>query len=238
MDTEEITVVSIEITKVKIETPKKGNQKLEIEFIKNMSNGEKRPASEVLDAPQHADLKQSFLNVRVHLGLMIGHIRIKEIKNILTPPDELVDPFTFHSFSIGGDDEDPGVTLTGHVILWNKKAFNFVVPYYRISESEETRYKFMDDLMAKMDRIDTEIKAYMSGEKRGTDPQGNLFDQPVVNKVQVLPPLENGEEEKQPELFEAPAQEVDNTGQEGAGIIVDPKELLAHIEQNDTKPTE
>lgn len=227
---------TIEIKKAKIASGKK--EKLELEFVKKYDTGEKNPGSEEFDSIPHPDLKQAFRNIRIHLALMAGMVALKDVKNIELPKDEIIDAFHVHGYGITGNEDDPGVYISGHVILSNKKAFNFTTPFYRINENEETRYKYMDDLMAKLDRLDTEIHAYVDGTKRGIDPQGNLFEgQPeAITNVKIAEPLTDGQPQE-----ETPAAEteqpviVDTTGQEGAGVIVNPADLLQHISENDKK---
>jgi len=176
----------------------KKTQKLEIHYIKMDDKKTKSTVKEENEAPMHPDLMQAFNNLRVHLSILGGHLKAKEIENISLPDDEILNPYHVSGFAIGGND-DPGVVLTGHMILPDGKAVIINTPFYRFTENEETRYMFMDDLIEKLDRIDVELRAYMDGSKRGMDAQLNLpFDEnePVVNKARILP------EEKK--LFKTP----------------------------------
>lgn len=218
--------MNYEIKKAKIV---KG-ERLDIAFIKDYGNGERNPASEEFKAEMHPDAKQAFSNLRVHLALMVYAINQNLINEIATPDEELISTFHIHGYSIGGDEDDKGVVLSGHRILPNGKAFNFSTPFYRFNEGEETRYKFMDDLMAKLERVDKEIRLYVDGEKRAKDPQGS-FD------------FENGGQQGDAttKLVIAPALSLAKTGEgqespiidfDKDGVTVDPAELLNHINAN------
>ena len=83
------------------------------------------------------------------------------------------------------------MVISGHKLLPDNKAVILNTPFRRFTESEQSRYVFMDDLQERLDRLDTEVRAYVDGSKRGADAQLNLFEgddkKEVVNKMQVLP---------------------------------------------------
>lgn len=214
--------MNYEIKKAKIV---KG-ERLDIAFIKDYGGGERNPASEEFKAEMHPDAKQAFANLRVHLALMVYAIAQSSINEIETPDEELISTFHIHGYSIGGDEEDKGVVLSGHRILPNGKAFNFSTPFYRFNENEESRYKFMDDLIAKLERVDKEIRLYVDGEKRAKDPQGQFdFEGPKEPTTKLFIAADLGLVEKTEE--EGGVKDFDKDG-----VTVNPAELLDHINQN------
>lgn len=163
---------------------------LEYHFVKTDDQGAKSEGSEKTKAPVHADLKQAFENLGIHLAIMCGYIASSKVKDIATPKQELYEGFHVTSYSIGGDEDDQGVVISGHKLLPDGKAVILNTPFRRFTESEQSRYVFMDDLQDRLDRLDTEVRAYVDGSKRGADPQLSMFKgekEPVVNKMQVLP---------------------------------------------------
>ncbi len=197
-------------------------ERLDISFVKDYGKGERNPAQEEFKAEMHRDAKTAFGNLRVHLALMVYAISQSEIAEIETPDEELISTFHIHGYSIGGDEDDKGVVLSGHRILPNGKAFNFSTPFYRFNEGEETRYKFMDDLIAKLERVDKEIRLYVAGEKRAEDPQGTLFPDDKVTSAQLF-------------VGEKGLEGPENggiTNLDKDGVTVDPAALLNHLNEN------
>lgn len=168
----------------------KGGEKVEISFTKTADNGTKSSGSEVFTAPIHPDLKKAFDGLIIHYAIMTGQLPLKSVKDITNYKDELIEGFKVSSYSIGGENE--GITITGTRLLWNGKAFNSNTPYYLFEESEQNRYTHMDDLVAKLGRVDEELKKYMEGTKRGTDGQLDMFEgqdkKDQVTKMQIAEP--------------------------------------------------
>lgn len=168
----------IKINKAKIVK----KETLDIWFTKLNDKGEKASAYESSKVPWHEDLSQSFENLAIHLAICCGYRRANQVKQIETPPVELTEGFHVTSFSIAGDDDNPGFVISGHRILPDGKAVILNTPFRRFEEDEKTQYIFIEDLKEKLQRIDKELRAYMDGSKRGVDPQGKLnFDKAPEN---------------------------------------------------------
>jgi hypothetical protein len=147
----------------------------------------------------HPDFIQALKNLRPHLAILTGYMNPALIKQIDSIKEDAVDDFYVHGLSIGGKDDDPGVTVSGHRITPLGKAVTLNTPFYRFSEDEKS-YKFIKDFVDKVKRvIDVEAPAFVDGTKRGTDPQQSLFDN--NNGVEKKPAevLEEVQEEKKPE---------------------------------------
>lgn len=175
-------------------------------YTKTDDQGAKSKGSESLKAPVHADLKQAYANLDIHLAIMCGYLKPAKVKDISLPAPELSEGFHVTSFSLGGDEDDPGVVISGHYLKPDGKPVILNSPFYRLAGSEQSRYIFMDDLQARLERLDTEIRAYVDGTKRGADSQLNLFEEKeTVTNIQVAeahkPVFKSGIPEADPEAM-------------------------------------
>lgn len=154
-----------------------------VEFSERKSDGTIKKVSEEHETTPHPDLFQSFANLRAHFAILTGYLPAKAIKKIETPAEDLVDTFTVHGLSIKtGDDE--GVVITGQKTLDNGKKVTVNTPFTRFGEGDESAYKFIEDLVDKVERAEVEISAYLDGSKKADDPQGKLFEDKPVNRIQ------------------------------------------------------
>lgn len=182
--------MKLEIEKVKLV---KG-ETLEVSYTRVADDGQKSNVkNESFEAPIHPDLLQCFKNLAIHLAVMCYYVKAKDVKNISSPDEKLSEGFVVRGISYGGDDDDQGITLTGHY-LGDGKPVILNTPFRRFGESEQTGYKFIDDLETRLNRLTDEVEAYMKGEKRGTDPQGKIdFPETPITKAQILPPDDGSE---------------------------------------------
>jgi hypothetical protein len=151
----------------------------------------------------HADLKNAFDALRPHLAMVAGWVPTTSVEDIAAPNMALFEKYHVHGYSLGGDDEKPGVVISGHVINYRGKAVNYHTPFEMLDGAPEARYVYMDDLIAKINVVETEIEKYFSG-KRGEphkpkpeevdERQGDLFKSQDAKqqstKVQILEPEE------------------------------------------------
>jgi hypothetical protein len=187
----------IKIQKVKLIKEKT----LELSYTKTEADKSKTAVFESHKTEVHKDLKNAFSDLSIHLALIPSIIDPKSIDDIENVEPELYSDFHVSSYSIGGDEEDPGVVLSGHRILKNGKAFPFNTPFTRFEENEETAYKFIDDLLDKIHVVESEVIKYLNGEKKADDPQGKLDFEEDKSKtvIHVLPP--ESQEEKDEEML-------------------------------------
>src|SRR3954468_1654574 len=116
---------------------------VEVHYIEINDKGDRAKMSKSLKAPMHDDLKQAFKNIAIHLAIMTGYVATKQVKDIETPKEELTEGFIVTSYSIGGNEEDQGVVISGHKKLPSGKAVILNTPFERFTQKEETRYIFM-----------------------------------------------------------------------------------------------
>lgn len=147
---------------------------IEVEYQEQKPDGTPKKVKEEHQTKPHADLLQSYENLRVHFALLTGYIGIKQVKKIETPPEELIESFSVHSISVKSGD-DPGVVITGQKTLEDGKKVTVNTPFTRFGESDEAKgYRYIDDLIDKIDRANQEQTAYLDGSKKGDDPQQTL----------------------------------------------------------------
>lgn len=184
---------SIKIVKAKLNPTKKGTG-LIISFEETDDKGEKVTGpAETHSAIVQKEITDEFDRMKVHFAIMSGYLKAGEVEDIAAPDLALVESFTVKQFSIGGsvDDGTDGVTLSGSKILPNGKSHNFNTPFYRFNEGDASRYTFMDDLLACLNNLETEIIAYKKGEKRGQPVQPELpYEEEKVTKMKIVPPTE------------------------------------------------
>ncbi len=149
------------------------NTFLTIVYSRIEKDGSTTAITENHKAPVHEDLKKKFEGMGIHLALLCDYLSTRQIKDISAYDPELVETFHVSSVSIGGNDDDEGIVLTGHKITKRKVAVILNSPFARIEEVEETKYRYMDDLKSKVDSLLEEVKLYLGG-KRGPDPQQSL----------------------------------------------------------------
>jgi hypothetical protein len=168
---------------------------LEVTLQKPGPDGKKFYAVETHPSTVHPDLLQAYANLRLHFALLSGYMPVKGIKEKDFVKEDLVEEFTVIGFSLK-DGDNPGFVLTGQKKLANGKVVTVNTPFTRFEESEETGYKFIEDLEEKIQRAVKEVEEYLGG-KFATDPQQQL---PFGQGDQ--PPSANNNEEEEPEEAE------------------------------------
>lgn len=155
--------MSIEISKAFLHKTKNGDG-LTLTF-KRSNQGDETEVVEKHKAPIHKDLKTALNALEIHLAVMTDYVSPAGVE-IAAPDPELTEKFHVHGYSIGGGEDSRGVILSGHLILKNGLAHNFNTPFFKFEQPETSRYTFMDDLIARINVIESEIAEYLDG-KRG-----------------------------------------------------------------------
>ena len=115
--------------------------------------------------PVHTDLKTAFAELDIHLANM-SFQRDKKGK-IDT------DTISCKGFSIGGNGESEGVTLTGIRTLESDKTLNISSPFQRF-DGDFFEYKQMDELIDALDKCKFEVMAYLFDGKHEEDNQMSI----------------------------------------------------------------
>lgn len=158
--------LSLTVHKIKLEK----NDVLYLEATKIDSEMNEQESKILFSAPIHVDLKSAFSACSVHMALMCDMISTKQLKSIDAYDPELVAKFSARSISIK---DGEGLTISGNRKLVGGKVFNLTTPYWRFEEAEETRYRYMDDLMDKLEILRKEVVEFLNG-KHGPKPDPEL----------------------------------------------------------------
>lgn len=152
------------------------------------------PLSGEFKEPVHQDLRDAFAGLAVHYGLLTYQIDRKKYKKIDAIPQEIKDEFYASSFSLSTRADVQIITISGHRILPNKKAWNGTAPPQEMEEPAETNaetYPFIEELVDALERVNFEIDQYIVHGKRvemKPDAQATLFPGEVVTHAQILAP--------------------------------------------------
>lgn len=156
--------------------------RLEVSYKKEEADGSTSQVDEKHNSKAHDDFVTSMNSLRVHFGMLTGYLNPGEIRD----PDVYmtnVDSFHVSGYSIGGEDEDQGIVITGHRILPSGKAIILNSPFTRFNEDEATRYKHMDKLIARVEEVRSEAVKYLGGKFFKEPQQELLFNKPELEEA-------------------------------------------------------
>lgn len=176
------------IVKVRLHETKKGRG-LIISSIDTDPNGEEvnNPGA-IHKALIHKNLQSALDSLAIHFAIMAGYVKPGQVEDIAAPEAELAESFRVKGYSIGGDEDEgtAGIIISGHKILANGMAHNFNTPFYKFEQAPQSRYTYMDDLIAKLRYLDERIVAYKNGGERGEPVQGELIMPEATGTVLVV----------------------------------------------------
>lgn len=139
------------------------------------SIGDKVDGNEKHDALIHSDLLNGIDSLAIHLAIMTGYVKPAQVEDIAMPSPELSATFHVNGYSLGGNDDNQGIVVSGHhIVPGSGLAVILNTPFRRFDENLATRYPFMDDLQARIRVIESEIEQYLAGTKRGEPIQAEL----------------------------------------------------------------
>jgi hypothetical protein len=165
------TIQSVKLTKVK-----KG-QGLSLTLERDEAGGP-MTASENHKGLIHADLKKAFDRLRIHLAVLCGYHKPSAVEDIIKPEEALMENFHVHAYSIGGDDNNQGIVISGHhIVPGSGLAVTLNTPFSRFDIDPKSRYVYMDDIRAAVTVIEQEVQLYLDGKRGkepGTENQGEL----------------------------------------------------------------
>lgn len=164
--------MSMTFQKVRLHKTKKGNG-LVLTYEKQEGD-ETFDVIETHKAIIHKDLQAALDVLAIHLAVSCNYVKARQVKDIASGERELAEKFHINGYSIGGDDENPGIMILGHHTCPDGLAVILNSPFRKIDVAPESRYTFMDDLVARVEVIESEINQYLDGSKRGESTQGTL----------------------------------------------------------------
>lgn len=122
----------------------------------------------------HEDLKAAFDNLRRHLIALCEMGKYADVENDEQEKARLkLDLYKVVSFVLSGEDDHRGVTLVGHKTLKRKKLLQLVASHTKF-DLDKTDYEFAEDLYNAVMNASAEVISYITGEKKGVNPQAEF----------------------------------------------------------------
>ena len=175
----------------------------------------------------HGDLKAAFKALTGHMAILC---ELREAKEE-SAPQELNDLNTVEvtGYSIGGTDEDEGVTLIGKRFLKSKKVLNLIAPFTKFANENE-EYPYSYELMGAINLCGYEVEQYLTARKWAIVQQELPFDEDAPQDIQA-DPVEDAFKEKVGSFLQ------DVAGKTGAKVSVDFSEPVKRSRRNKKKET-
>lgn len=138
---------------------------LEVEYSEDLQDHKKKETKLSCTIPVHSDLIDAFAKLDKHLAILCDETYPK--KGIDIEQWDGATSYSARGFSVGGNDENEGVTISGH----KEVAFGIVnlnTPFQKYQSSE---YKYMRDLSADIQSCIYEVEEYLFNGKRAPEQQ-------------------------------------------------------------------
>lgn len=158
---EPATVAGIRIKKVKLDK----HRTLEVTYNETKTDGSFDVITRTCQQIVHEDLFNAFKNLIPHMIILCD---LRDVmtegrgSKLLAPESYQLDNFenfTIGSFTIGGNDDHEGVTISGSKFK-DEKFINFNTPFTKWTED----YAFVNELAATVENIIEEVKLYLNGK--------------------------------------------------------------------------
>lgn len=135
----------------------------------------------------HKDLEACFTELVPHLAFLCEQKEADGKQSFDELPDDILNTLEVSGFSIGGDGDSEGVTLTGKRFLKSKKVLNLNAPFTMFSnDNEEYNYSF--ELMESINACKYEVEQYLTAKKWAIVQQELPFDgdsqEPFADKIE------------------------------------------------------
>lgn len=170
-------MINVKIKKAKI----KDDLFLEGEYTETLPGHSKKDSKFSCTVPVHQDLKDAFEKLHVHLAILCDEVKAPKKKEfeVATFPE-----FFVRSFSIGGNDENEGVTVSGA----KEGAYGLVNLNTPFCKWESEDYPFAQELTEQIESCIYEVEQYLFHEKRAPEKQLELgFDADDEENVNETP---------------------------------------------------
>jgi len=160
--TEKLTrgATTVTIKKAKI----KDDLFLEGEYNEDLPGHSKKNTKFSCTVPVHDDLKTAFQKLHIHLAILCDEVTAPKKKDFNQADFEA---FTARGFSIGGSDDNEGVTISG-AKEGKYGLVNLNTPFTKYAESE---YPFINELGLDMQTAIYEVDQYLFNDKRAPEKQ-------------------------------------------------------------------
>jgi len=163
----------------KVTLAKKGSPGLSVSLETIESDGSiTKDPNKSFTRPVHQNLKNAMAAFAIHWLILNDYLSTRSVPDIKKYDPALIEGVNVSGISIGGNDGEEGIMITGQKTSRRKKSIGINTPFERFEEVAETRYKYMDDIEAIVKNIMTRVDKYLSGEEVGEDNQIEMkFDE-------------------------------------------------------------
>jgi hypothetical protein len=150
------------------------------QYVKNA----KKSASESSDAPIHDDLRNAFSALIPHFAFICEEIKESDCQDrINNPDDELPEEhillkYKTHGFTISGQGDSEGVTISGTKRLESGKVLSLNTPFLKFEDYND--YSFMGELREAIDNLKSEVYEYLEGKQAPPKQQAMDLDEEEV----------------------------------------------------------
>lgn len=177
-------MAEIKILKAKIVK----KETLSVEYSREEKDKSITIVNEEHRAPVHQDLRNAFVGLHIHFAILSDYVRVKQVKDIESYDSELIEGFSVSCLHKGGAEDETYIILTGSKITASGRAVTINTPILKIEEESEKGYKYLDELLDRVEQVEKEVKEYLRG-KHAPEAQTSLnFEEPVT-KVVIAPPV-------------------------------------------------
>lgn len=160
-----------QLTIIKGKLDKDGN--LIVSYNERLPDGNQRIVKdEENTTPVHPDLINAFQALNPHLASLCEQYN-KE--------GAITEEIECRSFSLKGEDDSSGITLSGVRKVANNKSFAINTPF--LHWGREDNYANMQELMESVEHCEDEVKEYLINGKHAADPQLSLDLDAKVNET-------------------------------------------------------
>lgn len=128
------------------------------------------------------DLTNAFRELVPHLTMLCEQKEAAHADRMDELTDEIYSVLEVTGYSIGGNDDSEGVTLTGKRFLKSKKVLNLNAPFTMFSNDNE-EYQYAFELQQAIEACSYEVNEYLFNKKWAVIQQELPFDE-SVNDVQ------------------------------------------------------
>lgn len=144
----------------------------------------KKSASESSDAPIHDDLREAFSYLVPHFAFICEEIKETECKNRLDNPKEelpeehILLKYRVQGFTISGQGDSEGVTISGTKRLESGKILPLNTPFLKFEDGNE--HCFMPELIEAIDNLKSEVYEYLEGKQAPSRQEEMNFEEDEV----------------------------------------------------------
>jgi hypothetical protein len=148
---------------------------LTVEYTEELPGHSKKDAKMTCTIPVHDDLKEAFTKLHKHLAILCHEVKAPKRGEFETTEYE---DFFARGFSIGGNDESEGVTISGS----KDGKYGNVNLNSPFTKYESKDYPFISELGADIGACIYEVEEYLFNEKRAPEKQMEMDFGEVVNE--------------------------------------------------------